>query len=402
MRAILSVAAVLAFASCSLQSFAADPANSGEKNGPEMSLELYQKLKGHFEALYGTRTGLLVQAPSKDDAEKELRADAAANKDALIAALGSPKTIHRELAARALEYCGDKASAVAALVKNLNSDSDENVRRAMAAALAKMPDANAVDALAKGLGDTSDSVRSSCVIALGNIKDNRASAPLMHVLADDSKPMVRMLAATSLSRINDPATLDGLKKLLDVEKDERVKMAIAGAMRGLMGGNSPQTEGVPTTENAAGELAALAKEMKEVEEKLRSDRHDQAVQVQGGGIEKKLATLIEKLDKACNSGSGSKPGQKEEQQKQSGSKENNGPKQAGSPMKNSQLGSRVEQGAMNPAMVSGRDATWAKLPPAQRDELLQAFRDEVPERWQSRLKAYFYSIAAEEAEKADK
>ena len=45
------------------------------------------------------------------------------------------------------------------------------------------------------------------------------------------------------------------------------------------------------------ELGDLAKEMKDVEEKLRNDRHDQAVQVQGTGIEKRLAQLIEKLDK---------------------------------------------------------------------------------------------------------
>lgn len=57
---------------------------------------------------------------------------------------------------------------------------------------------------------------------------------------------------------------------------------------------------------------------------------------------------------------------------------------------------------MNPAIVAGKQDAWAKLPPAQRDELLQAFREEMPERWRKRLEAYFLSIAAEEAKDTEK
>jgi len=84
---------------------------------------------------------------------------------------------------------------------------------------------------------------------------------------------------------------------MDTEKDERVKMALAGAVRSIMGGDTAKTEPVPTAGEAANELANLAKEMKEVEQKLRDDRHDQAVQVAGTQIEQKLAALIQKLDK---------------------------------------------------------------------------------------------------------
>jgi hypothetical protein len=66
-------------------------------------------------------------------------------------------------------------------------------------------------------------------------------------------------------------------------------------------------------------------------------------------------------------------------------------------MRDSQLGAPVQQGNLVPAIVSGNQNSWAKLPPAQRDELLQAFRDDVPEHWKRRLEAYFTSIAAEEA-----
>jgi acyl-CoA reductase-like NAD-dependent aldehyde dehydrogenase len=57
---------------------------------------------------------------------------------------------------------------------------------------------------------------------------------------------------------------------------------------------------------------------------------------------------------------------------------------------------------VNPAIVAGKQDAWAKLPPAQRDELLQAFREEMPERWRKRLEAYFLSIAAEEAKETEK
>ncbi|MCY3023473.1 MAG: HEAT repeat domain-containing protein [Planctomycetota bacterium] len=268
-------------------------------NGAEMPLALYQKLKGHFDVLYGAQAAMLpgMEPLNRGEVEKALRTDAAANKDALFKALGSSQAIHREMAARALEYCGDKKGAVEVLGKTLAADADSSVRRAAAAALAKLPDAAAVEPLIKGLTDSADSVRGICATALGNIKDNRASEPLLRVLTGDAKPIVRMQAATALAKIKDKATLDALGKALENEKDERVKMAIAGAVRKLMGGDSEKTEPIPSAEEAAGELANLAKEMKEVEEKLRNDRHDQAVQVQGVGIEQKLAELIKKLDK---------------------------------------------------------------------------------------------------------
>lgn len=374
-------------------------------DGSEMSLQFYQKIKRYFDSLYGVQISLVPDASSAKKAEIEaaLRADAAENKEVLIKALGSSKVIHRELAARTLEYCGDKKAAVEALCKVVAGDTDENVRRAAAAALAKLPDAAAVEALVKGLSDSSNSVRGLCAAALGNVKDNRAAEPLLRVATGDTQAIIRMQAATALSKINDPATLDALKKALNEEKDERVKMALAGAIRGIVGGNTDQTDPMPTAGEAADELVSLAKEMKEVEDKLRNDRHDQAVQVQGNGIEQKLMTLIEKIEKSSNnSGSGSdEKKQQQQQQKKSGSQANNG-KSGGSPLADSKLGGAVPQGAVNPAMVAGRQDAWAKLPPAQRDELLQAYREDMPERWRKRLEAYFLSIAVEEVKNADR
>jgi len=375
-------------------------------NGNEMPLELYQKLKASFDALYGAQVGLLpglAPPTSKADTEKQLSDDAAANKDALLKALGSSLVLQREMAARALEYCGERKAVVGPLSRIVADDSDAGVRRAAAATLAKLPDAASVEALIKGLGDDTDSVRGLCATALGNIKDNRASQPLLKLLTTDSVPIVRLQAATALSKISDKATLESLSKALENEKDERVKMAIAGAVRKVLGGDNAQTEPLPSVGEVGKELGDLAKEMKDVEDKLRNDRHDQAVQVQGSGIEKRLAQLIQKLNQASSSSSGSsgKGDKNQQQQRQQGNQSNSG-KSSNNPLKDSTLGSPVQQGQVNPALVAGKQDAWAKLPPAQRDELLQAFREEMPERWRKRLEAYFLSIAAEEAKEAEK
>jgi HEAT repeat protein len=264
----------------------------------DLPLDVYQKFKAHFDLLYGAGNSLLSGAPvrSKEEVEKDLRADAAAQKDVLIRGLKAEKPVQRELATMALEYCGDKKAAVAALIPVV-SDSDASVRRAATAVLARLPDAAAVDALIKGLADDVDNVRGISATALGNIKDNRAIEPLLAILKDDSKPMVRLQAALALAKIRDASALKSLKAALDNEKDERVKMAIAGALRATMGADDAATSAVPNSGDAANELASLAHEMKEVEAKLREDRFDQAVQVQGKGIEDKLAALILKLDK---------------------------------------------------------------------------------------------------------
>lgn len=268
-------------------------------NGNEMPLELYQKLKGHFDGLYGAKVGLLpgLAPTDKGEVEKALRSDAAANKAELVKALNSSQVIQRELAARALEFAGDKALAVTALSKAVTDDADESVRRAAAAALAKMPDASSQDALIKALGDRVETVRALSARALGNIKDPHSVEALLRALNGDTESKVRMQAALALQKIKAPESLDGLKKALDSEKDENVKIVIAGTIRSVMGSDSDKTAAIPTAEETVGQLTKLANEMKSVEEKLRNDRHDQAVQVDGDKIEKQLAQLIEKLDK---------------------------------------------------------------------------------------------------------
>ena len=326
-----------------------------------------------------------------------MKTDAAANKDALIKALGSSQALQRELAARALEYTGDKPAAVEALSKAVAEDKDESVRRAAAAALAKIPDAAAQDGLIKALSDSVETVRALSARALGNIKDTHASEALLRTLNNDAVPMVRMQAAMALKKIKDPKSLDALKKSLDAEKDENVKIAIAGAVRELIG-DSSEVADIPSSEQAGGALTKLATDMKAVEEKLRGDRHDQAVQADGANIEKHLTQLIEKLEKSTCSKSSKKPGeQKKEQQQQDGQEK----KQSNQGLQDSKLSGAVPAGATNNALVTGSMDAWAKLPPAQRDELLQAFSADMPARWRERLKAYFLSVNAEENKEND-
>jgi hypothetical protein len=56
-------------------------------------------------------------------------------------------------------------------------------------------------------------------------------------------------------------------------------------------------------------------------------------------------------------------------------------------------------GKEKPAAVESESERWAKLPPAQREEMLQVLRQEMPERWRKRLEAYFMSLADEKEKK---
>jgi hypothetical protein len=375
-----------------------------DKDPNALSLDLYQRIKAHFDALYGARSGLAQIMPAnQDESEKALHTDATSHKDELIKALGAKSALQRQLAASVLEYCGDRKAAVAALCDSLASDGDPDVRRAAAGSLAKLPDAAAVEALLKALADNVDAVRGLSATALGNIKDNRASEGLLRLLDSDLKPIIRMQAATALSKIKDATTFERLKKALETEKDERVKMAIHGALRKLMGESSAQAAEGPSTEEASQYLASLAKDMKDVESKLRDDRHDQAVQTEGQHIEEKLAKFIEQLEQMSSSNSSSGENEKKNKQQQQQQQQGNQGGQRGSnPLQQSKPGGAVPPGALNPATVSGKQDAWAKLPPALRDELLQSYRPEIPLRWQKRLEAYYYSLNAEETKDLDK
>ena len=362
----------------------------------DLPLELYQKLHGALEAFYGIASGSGPKL-TKAAARKALEESAKAHQAQLLKALNSAQVIHRELAAMALEFCGDAKAAVEALNKSVVADPDSEVRMAAAGTLSNLKDAGALEALVVALEDKEEAVRSLAVAGLGKLKDNRAVEPLLKVLARDDKPVLRARAAGALGLIKDPATLERLVKALDTEKDSHVLMALAGAVRAIRGQDTPATAGVPDAQEHTGALTALSQEMKAVEEKLRNDRHDRAVQVDQKKIEDQLSQLIEQIEK-MQSQSSSSSGQKQKQEGQEKKPGNqDGQKQPStSPMQDSKLGGSAAKGALNPAEVAGKQDDWARLPPAMREELYQIPGADMPARWKLRISAYYYSLAGEE------
>lgn len=147
-------------------------------------------------------------------------------------------------------------------------------------------------------------------------------------------------------------------------------------------------------------LKPLIKEMAEMELMLRDDRHDAFVRIKGEGIENNLAEMISKAEKEQQQQQQSQKQdqQKQKQQKQQQSRQER-QQQSNSPLAKSQLKDATPPGPTNAAPVTGTGSKWANLPPAAREELIQSYRDDIPERWRKRLEAYFLSIAAEEVER---
>jgi hypothetical protein len=140
------------------------------------------------------------------------------------------------------------------------------------------------------------------------------------------------------------------------------------------------------------ELNKISEQMKEAANLLREDRHDVFVRVKLKEISGKLDSMISEAEKQQQ-----QQNQKQNQNKQQQQKQSRMDSLAQSPKRNSSLGPKTEQGSMqDSAKVAGKSSSWAKLPPALREELMQSFGADIPIRWRKRLEAYFISIAAEE------
>ncbi|HEY3319376.1 MAG TPA: HEAT repeat domain-containing protein [Planctomycetota bacterium] len=387
-------------------------------NQPEtMTLELYRSLRASViviaeaatEAASGEETEDAIPTPPKNlkPVMEKLTNDVRENEDEILRALASPLAIQRELAARVLALAGDHAAVVKALTLTLSKDSDDDVRAAAAFTLGRLADADAVEVLIMALGDSAENVRLHCASALGSIKDERAVSGLLRVLQSDLRPGVRLQAALSLGKIKHPTSLETLSFALDSESDERVKLAIAAAIRAVSGNDAtalPQE--IPEQADYQKDLADLSDNMHEVAGKLREDRHDTTVQIDQENIDSRLTDLIRELEKVRKAQQSSQqqnsPRQKEQEQRQA---------MLGAQPQTSQPPRRAaEKLQSNPtagnngdsASVVGKADRWARLPEKDRDELLQVFRPEVPLRWRKRLEAYFISVAAEEVKDQEK
>lgn len=136
---------------------------------------------------------------------------------------------------------------------------------------------------------------------------------------------------------------------------------------------SPEKE----DKTAAEELRDIADLMVDVEDKLRDDRHDKAVQIYGKEIEDRLEKLIKEVE-VNEKKSGDKTGKK--------------------PMKDSKITSaevprQVIQRERMPWETKEYD-NWARLSEIHRGSIIQTYNnfDNLPMRWQQRISAYFLSI----------
>jgi hypothetical protein len=380
---------------------------------PSMSLVLYRSLRE--KALQLADAQQQSAAPLDENSETSSKPDplkvlvtlseeVREHESEIVCALGSPRSIQRELAARVLALAVDKKSAVSALNYVVAGDADADVRVTAAFTLGRLGDASAVDALLKGLKDDNENVRSQCAAALGQIRDERAVADLLQILRSDLKPLLRLQAAASLAKIKTGVSETDLATLLENEGDERVKMAIASAIRAVAPVKTPDLAEVPDHADYGKQLKELSGVMKDVELKMRDDRYDEVVQVNQNEIDEKLGDMIRELEKMQRM-------KVEQQQKESRNQQSKRrlatlgegedvsprPRTASRPPPPTKAEERVNSGR-----VVSRGDNWAALPQAERDELLQVFRPEVPLRWRKRLEAYFVSLAAEEAKSEKK
>lgn len=379
---------------------------------PDMSLGLYRSL----------REKALKLADAQQTVPSEINADIAAQPDPtailmsladevrehegeILCSLSSTRSIQRELAARVLALAADKKSAMNALCVVLAEDADADVRVTAAFTLGRIGDAGAVESLLKGLKDENENVRAQSIGALGQIHDERAVADLLQVLRSDLKPLLRLQAASSLAKIKAGVNESDLSGLLESESDERVKMAIASAIRAVAPVKTPELAEVPDHDDYGKQLSDLSGVMKGVEQKMRDDRFDEIVQIDQNDIDEKLGDMIQELEKMQRTKMEQQ--QKESRQQQSkrrlatlGEGEEVSPRPRSASRPPPPPASHEER--INSGRVVSRGDNWAALPEAERDELLQVFRPEVPLRWRKRLEAYFVSIAAEEAKSEKK
>jgi epoxyqueuosine reductase len=75
-----------------------------------------------------------------------------------------------------------------------------------------------------------EAIKRNAVLALGNIGDSQAVAPLIKVLQEDDNSIVRGHTAWALSKIGGEKAKFALEKVLKIEKDKEVREEIINAL----------------------------------------------------------------------------------------------------------------------------------------------------------------------------
>jgi len=151
----------------------------------------------------------------------------------------------------ALEHARDVEALIRMLDNSLERNPESTVRAAAAAALGRLADAKAGEALLATANDRSAEVRYAVVRALGLIKWRTASADLIIALNDDSLD-VRRAAAISLGLLGGEEAIPALHEALD-SPDAWTRLYAAEALAAI--GDSSLSQLLPSAIRREARLA---------------------------------------------------------------------------------------------------------------------------------------------------
>lgn len=172
----------------------------------------------------------LLSAPDSEDRERglqdlhELDKQALAAVPALIEMLNDDAQPTRVSAARALGELKD-TRATEPLIRAMEDNGDPWTRTYAAKALGSIRDKRAFGVLIRGLGDNDYWVRSSAAGALGELGDDRATDSLVPLLKDQNST-VRFHAAFALGKIADHRAVPALIESMRHDKDQDVRRKV--------------------------------------------------------------------------------------------------------------------------------------------------------------------------------
>lgn len=156
----------------------------------------------------------------------------AAVKEHLETLARSPEPLQRAHAALLLGEAGKQAEPAVPFLLLALHDPDRVVRADAAEALGKIGDPQAVEPLIAIVEDRDEDwgVRAKAAWSLGKLKDRRATKPLVAALAD-MVSHVRLMAATALGEIGDPASKAALQSTAEHDSDLSVRHAAKEALK---------------------------------------------------------------------------------------------------------------------------------------------------------------------------
>ncbi len=184
-----------------------------------------RKYSAYVLGRVGTKDNQAVVAAlekAANDEDKNVRIDVVyalyelgppSSKNIFIEGLNDEESRIRSYSATALGSFKD-AEAAHALVRALEHETDEDVRRVIASSLGKLGSEYAVEALVTALPLETETVRADIAAKLGEVKTPRAIQVLTELLLTDPSPKVRAKAATALLYARDPSTIPALVSAL--------------------------------------------------------------------------------------------------------------------------------------------------------------------------------------------